>query len=376
METVLNIGLGIGILMFFLLLFKKAKQQGDYFFLSWIGIMLSQVAFYQITIYQIEMTGFWAISFFSLPLLGAPVLYLYILHLTGHKISSQTILAHSSIYVIYVIILYGAQQYWDTLIIAKDGYLIIQKSDTLWSRFYAVPLAISGLLYCVWGLLILKEHRTSITTLFSFQEKIDLKWLTYVVNSFLILFVITSIWIFGATQFQLFQLKYAFTLVGISLSIMLIAFGFYGFKQTAVFSSIDFSQNNSSIHTSSEKLKSPYSKSGLTDDKIEVLAQQLAIFMIQEKPFMNENLNLALLAENLKISPAHLSQVINQFYNISFYDYINQYRVEKAKTMIESNDYDHLSILGIAFECGFKSKFSFNRYFKKYTGKTPSQFNT
>lgn len=376
METILNIGFGIGILMFFLLLFKKAKQQGDYFFLSWIGIMLCQVAFYQITIYQFEMTGFWAISFFSLPLLGAPILCLYIFHLTGHKISSQTILSHSSIYVIYVIILFSLQQYWDTLIIAKDGYLVIGINDTFWSRFYAVPLAISGLLYCVWDLLLLKEHRTSITTLFSFQEKIDLKWLTYVVISFLILFVITSIWIFGATQFQLFPIKNAFALVGISLSIMLIAFGFYGFKQTAVFSSIDFSQNNSSILNSPEKLKSPYSKSGLTDDKIEVLAQQLAIFMIQEKPYMNENLNLALLAENLKISPAHLSQVINQFYKISFYDYVNQYRIEKAKNMIDSNDYNHLSILGIAFECGFKSKSSFNRYFKKYTGKTPSHFNS
>ncbi|WP_405399998.1 helix-turn-helix domain-containing protein [Maribacter sp. Asnod2-G09] len=376
METVLNVGFGIGILMFFLLLFKKAKQQGDYFFLGWIGIMLCQVAFYQITIYQFEITGFWAISFFSLPLLGAPVLYLYILHLTGHKVSARTILFHSSIYGIYVIILYAAQQYWDTLIIAKDGYLLIQKSDTFWSRLYAVPLAISGLLYCVWDLLILKEHRTSITTLFSFQEKIDLKWLTYVVNSFLILFVITSIWIFGATQFQLFPLKNAFALVGISLSLMLIAFGFYGFKQTAVFSSIDFSQNNSPIHNSPEKLKSPYSKSGLTDDKIEVLAQQLAIFMIQEKPFMNENLNLSLLADNLNISPSHLSQVINQYYKINFYDYINQYRVEMAKTMIKSNDYDHLSILGIAFECGFKSKSSFNRYFKKNTGKTPSHFNS
>lgn len=376
MEIVLNIGLGIGILMFFLLLFKKVKHQGDYFFLGWVCIMLCQVIFYQITIYHFVMKGILAISFFSLPLLGAPILYFYISYLTGHKLSVKVIYSHLSIYLIYVIILYFLQENNTGVLIAKNGYLTLEKNDTIWSRFYAVPLAISGLLYCVWDLLLLKKHRASITTLFSFQDKINLKWLTYIVNSFLILFVISSIWIFSATQFQLYPLKYAFALVGISLSIMLIAFGFYGFKQTAVFSNIDFSESNTSMLNNVEQNASVYSKSGLTDSKIEVLAKRLASFMIQEKPFLNENLNLALLANNLNISPAHLSQVINQYYEISFYDYINQYRIEKAKTMIKSNNYEHLSILGIAFECGFKSKSSFNRYFKKYTGKTPSQFNS
>jgi len=50
---------------------------------------------------------------------------------------------------------------------------------------------------------------------------------------------------------------------------------------------------------------------------------------------------------------------------MNFYDFVNQYRVEEAKQKLISSDYDHLSVLGIAFDCGFKSKPSFNRYFKK-----------
>ena len=92
------------------------------------------------------------------------------------------------------------------------------------------------------------------------------------------------------------------------------------------------------------------------------------------KPFLNENLSLSLLAEKSEILQSHISQVINQHFQMHFYDFINRYRVEEAKEKLSSSDFDHLSVLGIAFDCGFKSKSSFNRYFKKHTGVSPTEF--
>ena len=62
-------------------------------------------------------------------------------------------------------------------------------------------------------------------------------------------------------------------------------------------------------------------------------------------------------------------------FNKNFNEFINHYRVEACKAKILAGETIHLSLLGIAFECGFNSKATFNRTFKKLTGSTPSQFS-
>ncbi|MGB7393431.1 MAG: helix-turn-helix domain-containing protein, partial [Pricia sp.] len=240
--------------------------------------------------------------------------------------------------------------------------------------YYAVPLAISGLLYCVWDLLLLHRHQETIGELFSFDERINLDWLRYVVYSYFVLFLLASFLVFGAIQFHLLPLDTAFAMVGIVLSLMLIAFGFYGFRQTAIFSDRDVNINNIKSVADKETPVAAYSKSGLSPEKIKSLARQLANFMENERPFLNENLSLPMLADQSKIPQSQISQVINQHFLMNFYEFVNHYRVEAAKNKMLSPDFNHLSILGIAFECGFKSKSSFNRYFKKYIGISPSQY--
>jgi len=374
MEVILNAGLGIGILMFLLLLFKRDKNCQDYFFLCWILITLLQILFYEITLYRFELHGFWAIASFGLPLLGGPLLFLYILSLTGHHASWPTIIIHLGLYFVFVGVLFFLQEYNDITLMASEGYIQIPSNPPKWMLYYAIPLAVSGLVYCIWDLLLLHRHRKNIVDLFSFDEKISLNWVRYVVYSYFILFILASFLIFGATQFQLFPMKEAFAFVGIVLSLMLVAFGFYGFRQTSIFSNLNVGVDKIA---SIERKGSPmgvYAKSGLDVEKIENLANELAACMKKEMPFLNENLSLPTLAEQCSISQAQLSQVINQHFQMNFYDFVNQYRIEEAKKRLLSPDFDHLSILGIAFDCGFKSKSSFNRYFKKNTGISPSEF--
>lgn len=336
--------------------------------------MLGQIGFYQVSIYNFEIYGFYAILAFGLPLLGAPILFLYVLWLTGGKICWKNSSLHMSFYVIYVFVFYLLTERNSISVVAKNGYLKIEGASLHLAQYYAIPLAISGLVYCIWDVMLLRRHRKSINNLFSFKENIDLNWVRYIVYCYFLLFILSSIFIFGASQFQLLPLTDAFTLVGISLSVMLLAFAFYGFRQTAVFSNIGLPNYRDDTITKPEKGKSLYSNSGLSLDKVQNLANQLEAYMVKERPFLSENLNLAMLAKQIEISPSHLSQVINQHFEKNFYDFVNQYRVDFAKGMLSSKDYSHLSILGIAFDCGFKSKSSFNRYFKKYTGAAPSQF--
>ena len=102
--------------------------------------------------------------------------------------------------------------------------------------------------------------------------------------------------------------------------------------------------------------------------------EDLKNLMEQEKPYLNPELNLADLADMAKMNRAQLSETINAGFGKNFNDFVNQYRVNAFKKMLAENHQDRLSLLGIALECGFNSKATFNRVFKKLTNLSPTDY--
>lgn len=110
-----------------------------------------------------------------------------------------------------------------------------------------------------------------------------------------------------------------------------------------------------------------------TPTPIDPLQQQrLAAYMQQERPYLSPGLTLKELAAQLTMPQAELSRLINQAYGQHFNDFINQYRVKAVQNAILAPEHAHLSLLGIALECGFNSKATFNRVFKQHVGLSPS----
>lgn len=104
------------------------------------------------------------------------------------------------------------------------------------------------------------------------------------------------------------------------------------------------------------------------------LVNQLTVFMTEQKPFKNPELTLKILASQMDVPERHISEVINDQLNTNFKDFLNQLRVEEFKKELVNPEHSHLSMLGIAFECGFNSKTTFNTVFRKATGITPSAY--
>ena len=84
-----------------------------------------------------------------------------------------------------------------------------------------------------------------------------------------------------------------------------------------------------------------------------------------------EKITLSDLAERISISPYYLSRKFTEHMKCNLNEYVNQIRVSNAVTAIKNTD---KTITEICYECGFENIRSFNRAFKKVTGRTPTQF--
>jgi AraC-like DNA-binding protein len=115
-----------------------------------------------------------------------------------------------------------------------------------------------------------------------------------------------------------------------------------------------------------------YHRSGLRDHSAQYYLGKLNRLMATEQYFLESDLSLQSLAERVKISPHHLSQILNEKLEKSFYDYVNEQRVEHAKQLLLKEP--GRSIIDIALESGYNSKNSFQNAFKRHTGTTPSEY--
>lgn len=106
------------------------------------------------------------------------------------------------------------------------------------------------------------------------------------------------------------------------------------------------------------------------------LWQKMDEIVKQQQLFRNCDLNLDELASQTKINKYQISEMLNGYKNKPFYRYINEYRIEYFKNRVENTiqKNENINFLSLAYEAGFKSKSSFNRYFKEIIGKTPSEY--
>jgi AraC-like DNA-binding protein len=96
--------------------------------------------------------------------------------------------------------------------------------------------------------------------------------------------------------------------------------------------------------------------------------------MREEGAYRKGDLTIGDLASGLGVHPNTLSQVINQKEQKNFYDFVNAFRVEEFKNLIAQRKNRQFTLLALAYDCGFASKSSFHRYFKRATGQTPSEY--
>lgn len=96
--------------------------------------------------------------------------------------------------------------------------------------------------------------------------------------------------------------------------------------------------------------------------------------MESQQLYLTQNLTIEDFARQVGIHYREVSSIINSEFNTNFFEFVNGYRVERAKQMLLDPAFAHLNILDILLESGFNSKSSFHRFFKRYTGVSAAEF--
>lgn len=112
----------------------------------------------------------------------------------------------------------------------------------------------------------------------------------------------------------------------------------------------------------------------IKDETSEILFNKIDLYLVSQKDYINPHLTIMDVSGYVKAHPKKVSHAINSIANKNFKSYINSFRIEDAKVLIQHIDTNNLSIEGIGMEVGFQSKSAFYEAFKKETGTTPSVF--
>ncbi len=134
---------------------------------------------------------------------------------------------------------------------------------------------------------------------------------------------------------------------------------------------------NSKLKLTKEILPEIEKESEAVNEQSDLINTQIAIlrqYMTEKEPFLDPSLTIQELANQINIPVRDLSVLINHHIDQHFFDFVNEYRIQKAMKILKDHSKNQLTVLEILYEVGFNSKSSFNTSFKKYTNLTPTAY--
>ena len=264
----------------------------------------------------------------------------------------------------------------------QDGSTKVQVIESQWhgaiyfSWYYFIFLVLFAVQVITYLVLIRKTLGKSYQALLqegSNTLMVRLGWLQILMKIF-ILFVLSFLAIYSFRSLQFAYTTITESVIMLGFAAFIYSVGHYTLRKELVFEQIGTTAPPPDAIEDTTESAAKYKSSALTPDIAAQYMGRLLNHMESKRPYLNPDLRLSDLAEELNIPKHQLSQVINQKLELNFFDFVNQYRVELAKQQLTDDRLAHVTIQGIAMESGFSNKASFNRIFKKFTDLTPSAY--
>ena len=325
--------------------------------------------------YRNTKINYWLIY---LGLAVGPLIYLYVKSITSSnfvfKKKDWYHFLPVAIYVVYRIFIFiydASQPDFDD---SQNGLLMQKWEFNFMGVFWEAVFVAQHLLYLAFTFQLYYRYRAKIQQYFSNTYKLELNWLRNLLflYSFLFLYSVVqqlvNISVLELSWIQKWWYQFFSALVVIYIAIK----GY--FTDTSMLSSVNFDFNGGPAEINTITERGGTKNLNLSPDEISAQIKLLKDYMQEYKPYLNPDLNLVDLAQELNLSRAKLSAIINAGFSKNFNDFVNEYRVNAFKAALADGKQEKLSLLGIAYECGFNSKATFNRVFKKFTHSSPTEY--
>lgn len=213
-------------------------------------------------------------------------------------------------------------------------------------------------------LALLNKHRQQIKVVYSNPEGVDLNWLRNFV--FLVPILILS-YVFVAIFDNLFINSIGdFLLIGV---LFYMGYHLVAQKEIYSYSLPDQLEEKPALPTEAHSQKKL-----LSDEQMEIFATSLEAIMVMHKPYLDPNLNLHQLSMQVELRKQELSYLLNNYFKLNFFTYINNYRIEESKNILKDPQKSHLNMVGVANESGYKSKSTFYTRFREATSLSPTEY--
>ncbi len=384
MQILLIIGAVQALFFAVLLLNKKGKRMPGKILAFWLIVFVGHLSY----VYFVFQQGYSAYLEYGAYVSGVIILYYSLMYIYAKSIISNDNTFHRKwfLHLIPTVITYISMIPYILLDYEEKTALFEHNlSNNLFLNFSVIITILFITFYVVIIFRLLRKHEINIKKTYSYHENINLTWLKKLSIILAVIWLVISISIVYAYFIETTAVSgthsmesYAkLEIYGHCLFVVFVyLLGFFGYKQGNVFSNQKILTNIPEGRTSEKgKTTAPKNKKSINknENPDKTFADKLNKYMLEKKPYLESELSLYQLANELNVSTHYLSNILNNYIRKNFYEFINQYRVAEFKEKIISNSKNY-TILAIALDCGFNSKATFNRIFKNYTGYTPSQF--
>lgn len=365
------IGICIAVFLSLLLLIKRNKTSADKLLFGWmILIVVHQVLFYTTLTEDLYSYPFLLGVEMPLPILHGVFLFIYTIEVT-RKVPEKksSLLLHLIPFLVMTLLMIPF------FILSPELKVEVYKNEGAGFEWYMhlsnIVIPLSGLIYSIWSISIVRRHQRSIKDSFSNIERKELLWLKYLSLGYAVIWII-SVFSGGPVIFS-------------AVVVLVLFMGIFGINQLNIFySNIQISDTESQGKVSSQneddtitpvKLSNEkYAKSGLTNEMANKIYHDLNKLKIDQSFYKDGDITLVELSNRLHVHPNHLSQVINEMEEKNFYNYINSLRIEEFIKLASLPENKKYTMIALAYDCGFSTKSTFNKHFKIVTGKTPTEF--
>lgn len=300
--------------------------------------------------------------------LTGPFLYVYASACMGKSFKANLLLHLAPFLLWYGMFLFAPSRFLD---------------NPMTKSFYGMTNVVSLVLYSIVILKNIAIYRAGIKDQFSYTSIcMELSWLAFIMKSLLAIVFLLVLFVAWGPKFSPFfdtpgnamtwnkiDPESISLFHSIAFLVFAFVFSFFALKQNRV----AISQEEPTFEKKVFSLGQGTGRSAKTEVADSLLYDSLLSFMDEEKPYLSNTLSLQTLSEKTSIPRNELSRLINTQAKENFFQFVNGYRAREFQLAIDENRYPNYTLLGIALECGFNSKATFNTAVKQKLGKTPSQ---